>query len=157
MSRLGADQHDARRTVGELAGEVAAIQAKLGLVGDLDLMGQTHTFKCKGTFVGHQGPVWALTAYGDYLFSGSSDETIKVRAAPGAAPARAVVDAPRAGRSGTRSATSSASARSTRTAASCTPLSAPSAAAAPPAARAGAGGGPRDVTAAPPAAQAQAL
>ena len=37
-----------------------------------------HMFKCKGTFVGHQGPVWALAVYGDLLFSGSSDETIKV-------------------------------------------------------------------------------
>ena len=38
-------------------------------------------FKCKGTFVGHQGPVWCLCVYsiGDLLFSGSSDKTIKVR------------------------------------------------------------------------------
>ncbi|KAL5017981.1 hypothetical protein ScPMuIL_003703 [Solemya velum] len=35
-------------------------------------------FKCKGTFVGHQGPVWCLCAFGDYLFTGSSDKTIKV-------------------------------------------------------------------------------
>jgi len=39
-------------------------------------------FKCKGTFVGHQGPVWCLCVYsiGDLLFSGSSDKTIKVGA-----------------------------------------------------------------------------
>lgn len=39
-------------------------------------------FKCKGTFVGHQGPVWCLCVYstGDLLFSGSSDKTIKVTA-----------------------------------------------------------------------------
>ncbi len=42
------------------------------------MISTAHTYKCKGTFVGHQGPVWALTAYGDFLFSGSSDETIKV-------------------------------------------------------------------------------
>lgn len=38
-------------------------------------------FKCKGTFVGHQGPVWCLCVYstGDLLFSGSSDKSIKVR------------------------------------------------------------------------------
>lgn len=38
-------------------------------------------FKCKGTFVGHQGPVWCLCVYstGDLLFSGSSDKTIKVK------------------------------------------------------------------------------
>lgn len=35
-------------------------------------------FKCKGTFVGHQGPVWCLCVHQDYLFSGSSDKTIKV-------------------------------------------------------------------------------
>lgn len=40
-------------------------------------------FKCKGTFVGHQGPVWCLCVYstGDLLFSGSSDKTIKVTSA----------------------------------------------------------------------------
>ncbi|XP_071963692.1 E3 ubiquitin-protein ligase TRAF7-like isoform X1 [Antedon mediterranea] len=35
-------------------------------------------YRCKGTFVGHQGPVWCLCVHGDYLFSGSSDKTIKV-------------------------------------------------------------------------------
>jgi len=35
-------------------------------------------FKCKGTFVGHGGPVWCLCVHQDYLFSGSSDKTIKV-------------------------------------------------------------------------------
>ena len=34
-------------------------------------------FKCKGTFVGHTGPVWCLCVHQDYLFSGSSDKTIK--------------------------------------------------------------------------------
>lgn len=45
-------------------------------------------FKCKGTFVGHQGPVWCLCVYsiGDLLFSGSSDKTIKVRASLFRAP-----------------------------------------------------------------------
>ena len=28
--------------------------------------------------MGHQGPVWALATHGELLFSGSSDETIKV-------------------------------------------------------------------------------
>jgi len=37
-------------------------------------------FKCKGTFVGHSGPVWCLCVHQDYLFSGSSDKTIKVLA-----------------------------------------------------------------------------
>jgi hypothetical protein len=32
FTRLGADMHDSRRTIGELSGEVSTIQAKLGLV-----------------------------------------------------------------------------------------------------------------------------
>ncbi|CAH1794412.1 unnamed protein product [Owenia fusiformis] len=35
-------------------------------------------FKCRGTFVGHQGPVWCLCVHGDFLLSGSSDKTVKV-------------------------------------------------------------------------------
>lgn len=66
-----------------MTSEVSNIQAKLGLVDDIDLISSTHMFKCKGTFVGHQGPVWALTVHGDLLFSGSSDETIKVTPPPG--------------------------------------------------------------------------
>ena len=34
--------------------------------------------KCKGTCVGHDGPVWCLAAVNDYLFSGSSDNHVKV-------------------------------------------------------------------------------
>ncbi|CAC5419906.1 TRAF7 [Mytilus coruscus] len=34
--------------------------------------------RCRGTFVGHQGPVWCLCMSGDLLFSGSSDKTVKV-------------------------------------------------------------------------------
>ena len=45
---------------------------------DITVMSQTHMYKCQGTFVGHQGPVWALAAHGEHLYSGSSDETIKV-------------------------------------------------------------------------------
>ena len=29
--------------------------------------------------MGHQGPVWCLCVFGDYLFSGSSDKSIKVK------------------------------------------------------------------------------
>ena len=35
-------------------------------------------YKCIGTFVGHQGPVWCLCVKGDHLFSGSSDKSIKI-------------------------------------------------------------------------------
>lgn len=35
--------------------------------------------KCKGTCVGHDGPVWCLAINNEYLFSGSSDNHVKVR------------------------------------------------------------------------------
>ena len=34
--------------------------------------------KCRGTFVGHRETIWALLIHGDYLYSGSTDLTIKV-------------------------------------------------------------------------------
>lgn len=34
--------------------------------------------KCKGTCVGHSGPVWCLAVNNDFLFSGSSDTLVKV-------------------------------------------------------------------------------
>ena len=37
-----------------------------------------HMFKCRGTFVGHNNPVWSLLVHGDRLYSGSGDSTIKV-------------------------------------------------------------------------------
>uniref|UniRef100_A0A8C9SX86 TNF receptor-associated factor 7 n=1 Tax=Scleropages formosus TaxID=113540 RepID=A0A8C9SX86_SCLFO len=62
-----------------LADELSHINARLnmGILGSYD---PQQIFKCKGTFVGHQGPVWCLCVYstGDLLFSGSSDKTIKV-------------------------------------------------------------------------------
>ncbi|CAK8697866.1 E3 ubiquitin-protein ligase TRAF7-like isoform X2 [Clavelina lepadiformis] len=47
----------------------------MGNIGSYD---PQQIFKCKGTFVGHTGPVWCLCVHGDYLFSGSSDKQIKV-------------------------------------------------------------------------------
>uniref|UniRef100_A0A673IEX6 E3 ubiquitin-protein ligase TRAF7 n=1 Tax=Sinocyclocheilus rhinocerous TaxID=307959 RepID=A0A673IEX6_9TELE len=59
--------------------ELSHINARLnmGILGSYD---PQQIFKCKGTFVGHQGPVWCLCVYstGDLLFSGSSDKSIKV-------------------------------------------------------------------------------
>ncbi|XP_019615589.1 PREDICTED: E3 ubiquitin-protein ligase TRAF7-like isoform X1 [Branchiostoma belcheri] len=57
--------------------ELSHINARLntGVVGTLD---PQQIFRCKGTYVGHQGPVWTLCVHGDLLFSGSSDKTIKV-------------------------------------------------------------------------------
>uniref|UniRef100_A0A8C1SAH2 TNF receptor-associated factor 7 n=2 Tax=Cyprinus carpio TaxID=7962 RepID=A0A8C1SAH2_CYPCA len=62
-----------------LQDELSHINARLnmGILGSYD---PQQIFKCKGTFVGHQGPVWCLCVYstGDLLFSGSSDKSIKV-------------------------------------------------------------------------------
>lgn len=41
-------------------------------------MDSQHLYKCKGTFVGHEGPVWTLCVKGETMCSGSSDNTIKV-------------------------------------------------------------------------------
>eukprot|EP01137_Pigoraptor_chileana_P007025 Opistho-2@52011 len=63
-----------------LKSELSHVHGKLG-AGDADardVMPGTYAHKCKGTFVGHLGPVWALAVDGDYLYSGSSDTTIKV-------------------------------------------------------------------------------
>ncbi|XP_061191803.1 uncharacterized protein LOC133200083 [Saccostrea echinata] len=59
-----------------LMDELANIQNQLN--GRNGVYDPQQMFKCRGTFVGHQGPVWCLTEYGDFLFSGSSDKTIKV-------------------------------------------------------------------------------
>lgn len=37
-----------------------------------------HLYKCQGTVSGHTGPVWTMVNSDNYLFSGSSDRTIKV-------------------------------------------------------------------------------
>ncbi|KAK2142968.1 hypothetical protein LSH36_891g01006 [Paralvinella palmiformis] len=58
--------------------ELEQIQERITMSCQLGAFDPQQIFKCKGTFVGHQGPVWCLCVYGDYLFSGSSDQTIKV-------------------------------------------------------------------------------
>lgn len=62
-------------SVGKMAVELKQVQQQLGLAPNIELQ---HIFKCQGTFVGHEGPVWALCMCGEQLFSGSSDNTIKV-------------------------------------------------------------------------------
>lgn len=66
---------DARHGVNFVMDELQHVQVQLGVSGTMD---SQHLFKCKGTFVGHAGPVWALCVSGDKLFSASSDNTIKV-------------------------------------------------------------------------------
>ncbi|XP_064610459.1 LOW QUALITY PROTEIN: E3 ubiquitin-protein ligase TRAF7-like [Liolophura sinensis] len=66
-----------RRELDNMANEIHKINNLInqGVVGAFD---PQQIFKCKGTFVGHGGPVWCLTVLGELLFSGSSDKTIKV-------------------------------------------------------------------------------
>uniref|UniRef100_U3IHI9 TNF receptor associated factor 7 n=1 Tax=Anas platyrhynchos platyrhynchos TaxID=8840 RepID=U3IHI9_ANAPP len=68
QSKLSEDLMEFRR-------DASMLNVRMGLAYD-----PQQIFKCKGTFVGHQGPVWCLCVYsiGDLLFSGSSDKTIKV-------------------------------------------------------------------------------
>lgn len=60
--------------------EIATLHEKFQVIlsGQSGAFDPQQIFKCKGTFVGHSGPVWCLCVYQDYLFSGSSDKTIKV-------------------------------------------------------------------------------
>uniref|UniRef100_A0A671LZV1 E3 ubiquitin-protein ligase TRAF7 n=1 Tax=Sinocyclocheilus anshuiensis TaxID=1608454 RepID=A0A671LZV1_9TELE len=79
QSKLSEDLMEFRRDASMLNDELSHINARLnmGILGSYD---PQQIFKCKGTFVGHQGPVWCLCVYstGDLLFSGSSDKSIKV-------------------------------------------------------------------------------
>lgn len=83
QSKLSEDLMEFRRDASMLNDELSHINARLnmGILGSYD---PQQIFKCKGTFVGHQGPVWCLCVYsmGDLLFSGSSDKTIKVSGGP---------------------------------------------------------------------------
>lgn len=61
--------------------EIATLHDKFQMIynnGQSGAFDPQQIFKCKGTFVGHGGPVWCLCVHQDYLFSGSSDKTIKV-------------------------------------------------------------------------------
>uniref|UniRef100_A0A4W4EL85 E3 ubiquitin-protein ligase TRAF7 n=1 Tax=Electrophorus electricus TaxID=8005 RepID=A0A4W4EL85_ELEEL len=72
-----------RSMLGKLSEKLDQLEKNLELKLNMGILGSydpQQIFKCKGTFVGHQGPVWCLCVYstGDLLFSGSSDKTIKV-------------------------------------------------------------------------------
>ncbi|PIK61721.1 putative E3 ubiquitin-protein ligase [Apostichopus japonicus] len=69
---------DIRRNNSLINAELSMVQARLnsGAVGGA--FDPQQMYKCRGTFVGHQGPVWCLCVSGDQLFSGSTDKTIKV-------------------------------------------------------------------------------
>ncbi|XP_077979630.1 E3 ubiquitin-protein ligase TRAF7-like isoform X2 [Glandiceps talaboti] len=76
-NRMSNELYDLRGECSMINDELSHINARLnsGAVGCYDTQ---PVFKCKGTFVGHQGPVWCLCVHGDLLFSGSSDKSIKV-------------------------------------------------------------------------------
>ena len=67
---------DTRRQVGHSLDEITMVKQRIGSDADSHLY--PHMFKCKGTVSGHTGPVWTLVATDTLLFSGSSDETIRV-------------------------------------------------------------------------------
>lgn len=75
QTKLSSDLLDSRQCVSQIQTDLSNVEARLWGVGTFDIQ---PLFKCKGTFVGHQGPVWTLCTNGDWLFSGSSDKTIKV-------------------------------------------------------------------------------
>ncbi|XP_020916400.1 E3 ubiquitin-protein ligase TRAF7 isoform X2 [Exaiptasia diaphana] len=75
QTKLSSDLSESRQSIATIESDLSSIEARLWGVGTFDVQ---PLFKCKGTFVGHTGPVWALCVYGDLLFSGSSDKSIKV-------------------------------------------------------------------------------
>lgn len=79
QNKIMAEIEDSRREYAVIADELSHINNYLNL-GQMNMgaYDPQQMFKCRGTFVGHQGPVWCLCVFGDYLFSGSSDKSIKV-------------------------------------------------------------------------------
>ncbi|EDV28456.1 uncharacterized protein TRIADDRAFT_19665, partial [Trichoplax adhaerens] len=75
QTKLADDITGSVRAINQISNEMVDLQARIGAAGNFEV--QT-MFKCQGTFVGHQGPVWALGVHADFLFSASSDKTIKV-------------------------------------------------------------------------------
>ncbi|XP_050403849.1 E3 ubiquitin-protein ligase TRAF7 [Patella vulgata] len=78
QSKIMNEVMDNRREYGTLADQLALMNNRLDLGATAGAYDPISIFKCKGTCVGHQGPVWCLCAMGDHLYSGSSDKTVKV-------------------------------------------------------------------------------
>lgn len=70
--------YDNERACQMLSSEISEMNMRMSTGGQGGAFDPQQIFKCKGTFVGHNGPVWCMLVHGDYLFSGSSDKTIKV-------------------------------------------------------------------------------
>ena len=69
---------DNQRDISAMTEEMNQINNRINLGATAGAYDPISIFKCRGTFVGHLGPVWCLCASGDFLFSGSTDKTIKV-------------------------------------------------------------------------------
>ncbi|RUS79841.1 hypothetical protein EGW08_012405 [Elysia chlorotica] len=67
-----------QKDISAMTEEMSHINNRINLGATAGAYDPISMFKCKGTWVGHLGPVWCLCAMGDYLFSGSTDTTIKV-------------------------------------------------------------------------------
>ncbi|XP_013417562.1 E3 ubiquitin-protein ligase TRAF7-like [Lingula anatina] len=78
QSKMMTEFIDLKRDYGGVCDELSRMSNTINMGAQVGAYDPQQIFKCKGTFVGHQGPVWCLTVHGDYLFSGSSDKTIKV-------------------------------------------------------------------------------
>lgn len=75
LTKLSSDFTETRRCLGHIEKEISSMDSRQFNLGAFDVQS---VLKCKGTFVGHQGPVWSLCVYSSLLFSGSSDNSIKV-------------------------------------------------------------------------------
>ncbi|CAB3989876.1 E3 ubiquitin- ligase TRAF7 isoform X1 [Paramuricea clavata] len=75
-TKLSSEIMETRRAMTKLKDDISDVEVRLWGAGSFDIY---PLFKCRGTFVGHQGPIWALcVSNGEWLYSGSSDKTIKV-------------------------------------------------------------------------------
>lgn len=75
LTKLSSDFLETRRSLSHIEKEVSSMDSRTFNLGAFDVQS---VLKCKGTFAGHQGPVWSLCVFSSLLFSGSSDNSIKV-------------------------------------------------------------------------------
>ncbi|BFZ17892.1 hypothetical protein BsWGS_20930 [Bradybaena similaris] len=78
QSKIMEEIMDNRKEISAMTEEMSNVNNRINLGATAGAYDPISMFKCKGTFVGHLGPVWCLCAMGDVLFSGSTDKTVKV-------------------------------------------------------------------------------
>lgn len=76
LSKMSIALEDTRRQVGLSLDELSAVKQRIGAADDAQMY--HHLYRCQGTVSGHTGPVWTLTCSDSLLFSGSSDESIRI-------------------------------------------------------------------------------